>query len=107
MRMAKQIGAVVTIREMLAVVGYALIGALHCTDVRRRSGKDDWQHAFLVHENIFGDRLTATQRGSVRSLRQLRVLDPGAVSVRRVDEAVLPDVSEDLGLDSARGLQSR
>ncbi|HEY4346869.1 MAG TPA: hypothetical protein VGM80_04710 [Gaiellaceae bacterium] len=97
MRMAEQIGAVVTIREMLTLVAYALTGGLDCASVHRRSGKDDWQHAFLFHENIFGERLTTTQRGSVRSLRQLRLLDPGGVSVRRVDEALLPDTSDDLG----------
>ena len=97
-RMAEQIGAVVTIREMLTLVAYGLTGGLHCTDVHKRRGRDDWQHALPCStENIFGDRLTTAQRGSVRSLRQLRLLDPGNVSVRSVDEAVLPDTGDDLG----------
>jgi hypothetical protein len=96
-RMAEQIGAVVTIREMLTLVAYALTGGLHCTQVHERAGRDGWQHSYLFHENVFGDRLSATERNRVRSLRQLRLLDPGSVAVRGVDESVLPDAGEDVG----------
>lgn len=94
---AERIGAVITIRELLMLVAYAMTGGYRCTDVHRRSGRRDWQHDFEFTQNLFGERLSPSQRGSLRSLRQLRLADPGAVALRTVDDALTPEASETEG----------
>ena len=91
---AERIGAVITIRELLMLVAYALTGGYRCTDVHRRSGRGDWQHDFEFTQNLFGERLTPSQRASLRSLRHLRLIDPGSVALRTVDDALTPERSE-------------
>ena len=44
------------------LVAYALTGGYRCTDVHRRSGRRDWQHEFEFTQNLFGERLTPSQR---------------------------------------------
>lgn len=95
---AERIGAVITIRELLMLVAYALTGGYRCADVHRRSGRRDWQHEFEFTQNLFGERLTPSQRGSLRSLRQLRLADPGSVALRTVDDALTPERSEAEGM---------
>jgi hypothetical protein len=95
---AERIGAVITIRELLMLVAYAMTGGYRCTDVHRRSGRRDWQHDFEFTQNLFGERLTPSQRGSLRSLRQLRLVDPGSVALRTVDDALTPERSEAEGM---------
>jgi hypothetical protein len=95
---AERIGAVITIRELLMLVAYAMTGGYRCTDVHRRSGRRDWQHDFEFTQNLFGDRLSPSQRGSLRSLRQVRLADPGSVALRNVDDALTPEASESEGL---------
>ena len=95
---AERIGAVITIRELLMLVAYALTGGYRCTDVHRRSGRRDWQHDFEFTQNLFGDRLTPSQRGSLRSLRRLNLADPGSVALRTVDDALTPEASESEGM---------
>jgi hypothetical protein len=73
---AERIGAVITIRELLMLVAYGLTGGYRCADVHRRSGRRDWQHDFEFTQNLFGDRLTFSQRASLRSLRQFDALTP-------------------------------
>jgi hypothetical protein len=98
LRTAERIGAVITVRELLILCAYAITGRLTCTDVHRRWRRTDWQHDFLFSENLFGDRLTVTERQAVRSLRQLRLLDPGRVALRAVDDLLTAEADEDVGL---------
>jgi hypothetical protein len=92
---AERTGVVVTIRQALAAVAYAVTGGLRCDDVHRRWGAgplaNDWQHEFLFHQAVFGDRLTGSQRTHVPVIDGFRRLDPGRVALRMVDDAADPD----------------
>lgn len=96
-RAAERIGAVITIRELLILTAYAMTGGLECTEVHRRSTRQNWQHEYLFTENLFGDRLNTTLRERARSFRQLRLLDPGAVALRDVDDFLMPDADDEVG----------
>ena len=91
---AERAGAVVTTRQALATVSFAITGGLSCVDVHRRweRGPNDgtWQFEFLFHQAVFGDRLTREQRTHVPSLDAIRRLDPGAVALRAVDDGLEP-----------------
>ena len=96
----------ITVRELLILVAYAITGGLECTQVHTRARRSDWQAAYLFSENLFGDRLNPTQRALARSLRQLRLLDPGRVALRAVDDALVPDVDEAVGRFAPRNFDS-
>lgn len=97
LRTAERIGAVITVRELLILCAYAITGRLTCGDVHRRWKRTDWQYEYLFSQNLFGDRLNATETQAVRSLRQLRLLDPGKVALRAVDDLLTADADEDVG----------
>lgn len=92
----ERLGHVVTIREMLMTVAYAITGGLTCSDVAARvtRGTDrlGWQHAWAFYNLLFAapPNLTAeqTERG-IPILSALRRLDPGRIAVRQVDENIL------------------
>lgn len=92
----ERLGHVVTIREMLMLVGYLITGGLTCADVDRRlasgSHTTGWQHAWAFYNLLFrsppnlpSDR---AEKG-IPLLAALRRLDPGAIAVRGVDERIL------------------
>ena len=87
---AERAGAVITARQALATIAYAITGGLKCQDVHRRhiSNPTDksWQYPFMYHQSLFGDRLLDQQREQVASIQSLRKLDPGQVSRREVDD---------------------
>jgi hypothetical protein len=91
---AERIGAVITVRELLMFVAYALTGGMSCTDVHAKTRRTDWQSDYEFTQNLFGDRLTSSQRLSLRSLRYLRLIDPGAVSFRAVDDDLTPEAND-------------
>lgn len=95
---AERSGAVVTTRQALATISYAITGGLQCTDVhkRRQRGFEDrsWQYQHLFHQALFGDRLSRSERGHVPSLSALRQLDPGAVALRFVDDTLEPSTDD-------------
>lgn len=97
---AERTGVVVTIRQALATVAYAITGGLRCEDVhgRWRIGPlaRDWQHEYLFHQAIFGDRLTPSQREHVAVIDGFRRLDPGRTALRAVDDVVDLDPSDEL-----------
>jgi len=94
---AERIGAVITVRELLMFVAYGLTGGIACSDVHRRARRTDWQSDYEFTQNLFGDRLTTSQRLSLRSLRYLRLIDPGAVAFRAVDDDLVPEASDEEG----------
>lgn len=94
---AERIGAVITVRELLMLVAYGLTGGIRCSDVHRRARRSDWQYAYHFSQNLFGDRLAPSERRSLRSMRHLRLIDPGAVSVRTVDDSLTADEEQDRG----------
>jgi hypothetical protein len=106
LRSAERIGAVITIRELLILAAYAITGGLQCKQVHQRARRMDWQHAYLFSENIFGDRLSPTHRQLVRSLREIRLLDPGQVALRGVDDALVPDVDDAVGRFAPREMSA-
>jgi hypothetical protein len=96
---AERAGAVVTIRQALAILAYTITGGLRCTDVHRRWQRNpsdrSWQSPYAYHQSVFGDRLTRDQRSQVPSLAMLRRLDPGKIALRAVDDVVEPTESGD------------
>jgi hypothetical protein len=92
----ERLGHVVTIREMLMTVAYAITGGLTCADVAARAARGPeqlgWQHAWTFYNLLFTapQNLTAeqTERG-IPILSALRRLDPGRIAVRQVDESIL------------------
>lgn len=92
---AERTGAVVTARQALSVLAYAITGGLTCEDVhqRYRASRSDrtWQFRHQYHQAIFGDALSAQVRQQVPAFSALRRLDPGKVSRRKVDDALDPD----------------
>lgn len=91
---AERTGAVITARQALSTLAYAITGGIACTDVHRRyrNGHADksWQYNYLYHQAIFGDRLSPQQRHQVPAILTLRRLDPGKVSRRHVDDVLEP-----------------
>ncbi len=94
---AERIGAVITVRELLTLVAYGLTGGLRCTDVHPRAIRSDWQHEFEFSQNLFGDRLTPSQRTGLRSLRQIRLIDPGSVALPTVDDGLTAERRQEDG----------
>lgn len=95
---AERTGVVVTARQALSTLAYAITGGLTCDDVHRRyrnaHADRSWQHPHQYHQALFGDRLTLQQRQQVPALPALRRLDPGKVSRRQVDDALEPEAAE-------------
>lgn len=95
---AERTGAVVTARQALSTLAYAITGGLTCDDVHRRYGNSradtSWQYPYQYHQALFGDRLTPQQRQQVPTIPSLRRLDPGKVSRRQVDDLLEPEAAQ-------------
>jgi hypothetical protein len=112
---AERMGAVITTRQALAVVAYAVTGGLICEDVHKRYTRDyagsGWQHEHLFHQALFGDQLSVSKRRQIAAFAALRRLDPGATSLREVDDVLDPeDVPTNFlppRLNAGRGARSR
>ncbi|WP_457188725.1 hypothetical protein [Nocardioides sp. P5_E3] len=112
---AERMGAVITTRQALAVVAFALTGGLVCEDVHRRYSRDragtGWQYQYLYHQAIFADRILPAKRRQVSAFEALRKLDPGMVSLRQVDDVLDPDLVKSRfsppALSSERAARSR
>lgn len=92
----ERLGHVVTIREMLMTVAYAITGGLTCTDVAHRVARAPvdfgWQHAWAFYNLLFEAPANLTTEQTERGipiLSPLRRLDPGRIAVRSVDERIL------------------
>lgn len=94
---AERTGAVVTARQALSTLSYAITGGLTCDDVHRhyRTSHADrsWQYQYQFHQALFGDQLSPQQRQQVPAIPALRRLDPGTVSRRQVDDALEPEAA--------------
>lgn len=92
---AERTGAIVTARQALSIIAFAITGGLTCKDVHHRYRNartdDSWQYPYLYHQALFGDRLSPQQRQQVPAIAALRRLDPGKVSRRQVDDMLEPD----------------
>lgn len=91
---AERSGAVVTTRQALAALAFALTGGLQCADVHRRwqRSPDDrsWQYPYLFHQALFADHLAKGKRAQVPAIGALRKLDPGTTALREVDDVLEP-----------------
>jgi len=94
---AERTGSVITARQALSSLAYAITGGLTCEDVHRRyrnsHADTSWQYPYQYHEALFGDRLSPQQRQQVPALHGLRRLDPGKVSRRQVDDVLEPEAA--------------
>ncbi|MBM7505913.1 hypothetical protein ACFPER_02270 [Agromyces aurantiacus] len=94
---AERTGSVITARQALSTLAYAITGGLTCEDVHdnyQTSPLDrSWQYPYQYHQALFGDRLSAQQRQQVPAISALRRLDPGRVSRRQVDDALEPEAA--------------
>lgn len=92
---AERTGAIITARQALSVLAFAITGGLTCKDVhsRYRNARtdDSWQYPYQYHQALFGDRLSPQQRQQVPAIAALRRLDPGRVSRRQVDDMLEPE----------------
>lgn len=98
LRIAERTGTVITIRELLVTIAFALASDLRCEDVHRnvqRSPVDTkWQWAHLFHEVLFERiALLKEKSGGLRVPASLTRLDPGRFADRRIDEEL--DIEED------------
>ncbi|MEU4386239.1 hypothetical protein [Promicromonospora sp. NPDC023805] len=97
-RTAERTGEVITTRQVLNVVSYAITGGLVCADVERRysnSHRDStWQAPYLYHQALFGDLLSGQKRQKLPTMSALRRLDPGHVSRRKVDDSLDPEIAD-------------
>lgn len=91
---AERMGSVITTRQAIAVVAFAVTGGLVCGEVHKRYSRAqgrDWQYRHLYHQALFADQLSASKRRQVPAFAALRRLDPGSVSLREVDDTLDPD----------------
>jgi hypothetical protein len=99
LRTAERSGVVITIRELLVTVAYAITSGLRCEDVHRkvadRPVDRSWQWTHMFFEVLF-DRMAALQETSPR-LRMppaMAKLDPGHFADRRIDERIDVDAGD-------------
>ena len=87
----EQLGDVITIREMLMLVSYIVTGGLSCSDVHQKKNKIGWQNEFAFYNLFFQTpgSLSSEAVKSIPILEKLKVLDPGSVSSRLIDEKLL------------------
>jgi hypothetical protein len=96
LRAAERTGVVITIRELLVTVAYALTGGLQCGDVHTRVEARpvdrSWQWRHLFFHTVFGEmsRLEETSPG-LRVPPAMERLDPGRFADRRIDECLEVD----------------
>lgn len=90
-RIAERIGVVVTVRELLVAVAYAVTGGLRCEDVhvqvKGQAVSRRWQWSHLFFQILF-DGMTALRRASpgLRIPPAMERLDPGRHANREIDE---------------------
>lgn len=92
----ERLGQVITIREMLMLVAYAITGGMSCADVARRDtlagNAIGWQNAWAFYSLLFqapDDAFEDRVYKGIPVLTILRRLDPGAIASRFVDEKIL------------------
>lgn len=96
LRIAERTGTIVTIRELLVTIAFALTRGLRCSDVHTRvqQGPVDrqWQWEYLFHEAIFG-RMGLLRKSSpgLRAPAAMSRIDPGNHADRRIDETLDAD----------------
>ena len=107
---AETTGAVITTRQALSAVSYAVTGGIRCADVHKKYSRDptsvEWQSAHLYNQALFGDMLSPRQREQVPVILALRRLDPGWVSRREVDDYLDPDSAQALFLPPQPGVEA-
>jgi hypothetical protein len=93
---SERLGAVITMREMLMIVSFAITGGLLCADVhrRRRSGKRGWQHRYAFYNLLFLNppTLKPEQINRIPALSRLKKLDPGMRASRILDEKLINEL---------------
>ena len=91
-RVAEQAGIVITFRQALMHLAYALSGGLDCEDVERKWAESpvdhSWQYRHLYHQAIFGEELDARERFKIPAMAVFQLVDPGYVSIRAVDDDI-------------------
>jgi hypothetical protein len=89
-RIVEQTGYVLTIRETLMLVAYAIVGRRDCSRVhtdareaRAAEGRPD------IVELLFSASLAPHELERLRVIERIRRMDPGAVAMREVDDELL------------------
>lgn len=97
-RAVEQAGYVLTIRECLMLVAYALTGGMDCKAVEsalkvrpRRSLVAEYS----LGTNLFDHPLPAARRSQLRVLERIRRLDPGRVGIPEVDDQIGRELDEE------------
>lgn len=93
LRLAERTGVVVTIREMLVMVAFALTSGLRCANVHAhveaRPVDRTWQWKYVYSEALFnGIGLLEATSPDLRVPAAMRRLDPGHFADRRIDEGL-------------------
>lgn len=103
MALTERLGAVITIREILMALAYALTGGLRCRDVHERASKRGWQHEYMFYSTLFcpPQSVSRDKQARIPVLHHFAALDPGRVAERRVDERLINsvDVFDDAGCE--------
>lgn len=94
-RVVEQSGYVLTIRESLMFLAYALVGRYDCPSVHDawRAKKIDGRPS--VPRLVFEPDLQAHELERLRILERLRRIDPGRAAMREVDDDLLRALDED------------
>jgi hypothetical protein len=99
LRIAERTGVVITIRELLVTVAFAITSGLRCQDVHERVEQKpvdrtwQWEHVFFqaLFERI---RLLEETSPGLRVPPAMRRLDPGHFADRRIDESLSVTASD-------------
>jgi hypothetical protein len=88
-RITEESGYVLTFREVLVLVAFLVTGGLSCGEVeeRHRDGRRrDGLSKYRLLEVLFNAPLNEDQAEVLRILQRIRLLDPGRIALRSVDE---------------------
>ncbi|WP_270933283.1 hypothetical protein [Falsiroseomonas oryzae] len=103
MALMERLGTVITIREILMALAYALTGGLRCRDVRADAHRQGWQHEYMFYSTLFfaPRSIGRDKLARIPVLKELAALDPGRLAERRVDERLInnPDGFKDAGCE--------
>lgn len=97
LRVAEQSGTAVTIRETLVLLALAITGGLDCKRVQSGEfqGNPRLRTEHHFYQVLFDPPLSKDELASLSLLRVFRRLDPGAVGLRSVDEALISSPTEE------------
>jgi hypothetical protein len=96
LRIMERAGQVLTIRDTLSLVAYAITGSLDCSAVEKRERKHNHRDAerFEFEQILFDEPRSDVVDERLPVLIHLRRWDPGKQAIRELDEAIARRVDE-------------